>query len=180
MATATHDQQDAARDDDQQAQEPEAETRTDLGTLAAQACDELRAASDAAGVPLELELSPAPVRGDPALLVRAIANLLQNAIEFAPRGSRVGLRTGGTASESWLQIQDEGPGIPDYALPNLFQRFYSLPRPRTGRKSSGLGLCFAREAAELHGGSVALANRADGPGARAELRLPTGPGQGSA
>jgi len=150
----------------------ETDTRTDLGELASQACGELRAAADAASVRLQPDLSPAAVSGDPALLSRAIANLLQNAIEFAPADSRIDLRSGATETEAWLQIRDEGPGIPEYALPNLFRRFFSLPRPRTGRKSSGLGLCFVREAAELHRGSVSLSNRPDRTGALAELRLP--------
>ena len=71
-----------------------------------------------------------------------------------------------------LRVLDEGPGIPDYALPRLFERFYSLPRPDTGRKSSGLGLSFIREVARLHGGSVEVANRQGSAGARAELKLP--------
>jgi two-component system sensor histidine kinase CreC len=70
-----------------------------------------------------------------------------------------------------LQIRDQGPGIPDYALPRLFERFYSLKHSLTGRKGSGLGLCFVREAAELHSGSVTLTNR-QGGGAVAELILP--------
>jgi two-component system sensor histidine kinase CreC len=44
-----------------------------------------------------------------------------------------------------VRILDEGPGIPDYALTKIFDRFYSLARPSTGKRSSGLGLCFARE-----------------------------------
>ena len=70
-----------------------------------------------------------------------------------------------------IEIEDSGPGVPDYALGKVFDRFYSLPRPDTGRKSSGLGLSIAREVARLHGGGLTLANRAEG-GARAELTLP--------
>ncbi|MCY1301896.1 Sensor protein CreC [compost metagenome] len=68
-------------------------------------------------------------------------------------------------------MADHGPGIPDYALPRVFERFYSLPRPQGADKSTGLGLCFAREVAALHHGSVRLANRPGG-GALAELTLP--------
>ncbi|HET6718312.1 MAG TPA: ATP-binding protein, partial [Rhodocyclaceae bacterium] len=62
-------------------------------------------------------------------------------------------------------------GAPDYALPHLFERFYSLPRPATGRKSTGLGLPFVREVAKLHGGEADFANHPDG-GAIARLMLP--------
>jgi two-component system, OmpR family, sensor histidine kinase CreC len=71
-------------------------------------------------------------------------------------------------------VDDEGPGVPDYALERVFDRFYSLPHPATGRKSSGLGLCFVREAAALHRGRASLTNRPDRSGARAVLTLPTG------
>ncbi|RWA55567.1 hypothetical protein AU476_06755 [Cupriavidus sp. UYMSc13B] len=70
-------------------------------------------------------------------------------------------------------VADQGPGIPDYALPRVFERFYSLPRPHGADKSTGLGLCFAREVATLHHGDVTLANRPGG-GALAELTLPAG------
>lgn len=69
-------------------------------------------------------------------------------------------------------ITDEGAGVPDYARDRIFERFYSLPRPHTGHKSSGLGLCFVREIALLHGGSVTLENRPEG-GARAVLEVPS-------
>ncbi|HWI24521.1 MAG TPA: ATP-binding protein, partial [Lysobacter sp.] len=62
-------------------------------------------------------------------------------------------------------------GVPDYALPRVFERFYSLPRPEGGSRSSGLGLCFVAEVAALHGGNVRLGNR-DGGGAVAVLELP--------
>lgn len=51
-----------------------------------------------------------------------------------------------------LLVSDDGPGIPDYAIDRIFERFYSLPRPETGRKSTGLGLPFVKEVMELHGG----------------------------
>jgi two-component system sensor histidine kinase CreC len=63
--------------------------------------------------------------------------------------------------------------VPDYALGRVFERFYSLPRPDGGHRSSGLGLCFVAQVADLHGGSAALDNRPEG-GACATLRLPVG------
>ena len=74
-----------------------------------------------------------------------------------------------------LEITDEGPGIPEFANERIFERFYSLPRPETGQKSSGLGLNFAREVAQLHGGSLVLENLVlenGQSGARARLKLP--------
>ncbi len=113
----------------------------------------------------------AQVRGERCLLVQALTNLLQNAIEFTPEGGVITARMESTDGELRIVIEDGGPGVPDYALGRIFERFYSLPRPDTGRKSTGLGLSFVREIALLHGGEVSVANRAGG-GVRAVLRLP--------
>jgi two-component system sensor histidine kinase CreC len=72
-----------------------------------------------------------------------------------------------------VEVRDQGPGIPDYARERIFERFYSLPRPDGGAKSTGLGLALAREVAKLHGGTVTVENRPDGAsGAMARLVLP--------
>jgi two-component system sensor histidine kinase CreC len=71
-----------------------------------------------------------------------------------------------------LSVADRGPGVPEFALPRVFERFYSLPRP-DGARSSGIGLNFVREVAALHGGEAWLRNR-DGGGAEAGLDLPLG------
>ena len=68
-------------------------------------------------------------------------------------------------------IEDHGPGIPDYARDKVFDKFFSLQRPDSGKKSTGLGLNFVREVAILHNGTVTLENRPD-QGARATLTLP--------
>jgi len=63
---------------------------------------------------------------------------------------------GREGSGSWIQVKDHGPGIPDYARGRVFERFYSLPRPEGGKKSSGLGLTLTQEIAALHGGRVEI------------------------
>ncbi|MDX1550828.1 MAG: ATP-binding protein, partial [Lysobacter spongiicola] len=131
---------------------------------------------EAASVRLESKITGAPVvAGDAFLLRQAIANLVENAIDFAPAGSRVKVElssaTADGEGEVVLEVADEGPGVPDYALPRVFERFFSLPRPRGGSRSSGLGLCFVAEVAALHGGRATLGNR-EGGGAVARLHLP--------
>jgi two-component system sensor histidine kinase CreC len=111
------------------------------------------------------------LRGEKFLLSQAVGNLVQNAIEFSPAGSKVTVNVSVEAALVRVDVEDGGPGIPAYALEKVFDRFYSLPRPDTGRKSSGLGLSIVREIARLHGGEVTLTNRAGG-GARASLALP--------
>lgn len=111
------------------------------------------------------------VRGDKFLLAQAVSNLVQNAIEFTPSGGTVTIRAHQSEGRAFATIEDSGGGIPGYALEKIFDRFYSLPRPETGRKSSGLGLSIVREIARLHGGEITLENRVEG-GARAILSLP--------
>jgi two-component system sensor histidine kinase CreC len=111
------------------------------------------------------------VRGDAFLLHLALSNLVQNAVDFSSEGGaiRISSRREGNLLE--LSIQDEGPGIPSYATSRIFEKFFSLPRPDTGKKSTGLGLNFVQEVAALHQGSVQVENLAQG-GLLARLSLP--------
>ncbi|MBK0002558.1 two-component system sensor histidine kinase CreC [Erwinia sp. S38] len=106
---------------------------------------------------------------DRLLLEQALANLLDNALDFTPPGGNVVLRAENQDSTVAIQIIDSGSGIPAYAEPYIFDRFYSLPRSN-GEKSSGLGLAFVREVARLHQGSITLLNLAEG-GVFASLTL---------
>lgn len=144
-----------------------------LATLAETAVHQLQPSAEARGVKVELTCVERPeVIGEAFMIECALNNLLQNAIDFSPENGAVRMVLNATSKMAELTIEDDGPGVPDYALPRIFERFYSLQRPATGRKSSGLGLCFVHEAAALHGGGIALENRADSAGARAILRLP--------
>ena len=100
--------------------------------------------------------------GERFLMRQAIANLLQNAIEFSPQGETVELTFSRGRDGGEVSVGDRGPGIPDFAKERIFERFYSLERPDTGRKSSGLGLSFVREVVELHGGEVSIEGREGG------------------
>lgn len=102
------------------------------------------------------------VRGDAVLLATALSNLLQNASDFSPMGSKICVSVKKTGKQIVVSIEDNGVGIPEYALEKVFDRFYSLERPDTKRKSSGLGLAIVREIATLHGGEVHIANRSTG------------------
>lgn len=111
------------------------------------------------------------VQGDSFLLHQAISNLLQNAIDFSPDHSQIELRTLANETEISFIIDDYGSGIPDYALDKIFDKFFSLQRPDSGKKSTGLGLNFVKEVAILHHGNIALENRPE-KGVRAILSLP--------
>lgn len=111
------------------------------------------------------------VVGEAFLLRQTLENLLDNAIQFSPPGGRIDIAAQRAAGRIRVEIRDHGPGIPDFALERVFERFFSLPRPANQRKSTGLGLAMAREVAELHGGQVGLDSLPEG-GARAWLELP--------
>lgn len=110
------------------------------------------------------------VYGDIFLLSQALDNLLQNAIDFSAQHSSINV-TAVISEHIKITIEDQGSGIPEYALAKIFDRFYSLARASSGKKSSGLGLCFVKQIAELHGGSIQLENN-QGIGVKASLNLP--------
>ena len=111
------------------------------------------------------------LRGDGVLLRQALVNLLDNALDFSPRGTAVEVRVSREGDAIRFEVADRGPGVPDYARERVFERFYSLPRPDGGSRSSGLGLPFVAQVAELHGGRAELRER-DGGGTVAVLSLP--------
>ncbi|HEX8593246.1 MAG TPA: two-component system sensor histidine kinase CreC [Pseudomonas sp.] len=110
------------------------------------------------------------VFGERFLLRQALANLLDNALDFTPHGGL--LRWSAQRSAAGIQISlfNSAAPIPDYALPRLSERFYSLPRPLSGRKSTGLGLNFVEEVAQLHGGEIHIGNVEGGVLVRLFLR----------
>ncbi|HKX12872.1 MAG TPA: two-component system sensor histidine kinase CreC [bacterium] len=141
-----------------------------LANLIEESLDRFDARLQAKGIAVQARLEPVELSGERFLLEAAIENLLLNAIDFAPRGSSLEISLSESPQQALLTIADRGPGIPDYALGRIFERFYSLPRPETGKKSSGLGLSLVREVARLHGGKIELQNRKEG-GVVARLTL---------
>ncbi|MDR0209159.1 MAG: two-component system sensor histidine kinase CreC [Pseudomonas putida] len=116
-------------------------------------------------VPAELRLLC-----DPFLMRQALANLLDNALDFSPAGGALLFELEHEGERVALSVFNQGEAIPDYAIGRVSERFYSLPRPGSGRKSTGLGLNFVAEVMQLHGGSLAVEN-VEG-GVRVRLWLP--------
>lgn len=116
-------------------------------------------------VPVELRLLC-----DPFLMRLALANLLDNALDFSPAGAALLFELERDGERVALSVFNQGEPIPDYAIGRVSERFYSLPRPGSGRKSTGLGLNFVAEVMQLHGGALAVEN-VEG-GVRVRLWLP--------
>ncbi|MFW5431465.1 MAG: two-component system sensor histidine kinase CreC [Methylophilaceae bacterium] len=111
------------------------------------------------------------IQGDTFLLGQAIYNLLENAVDFSPAGSKISVQLNNAEGHIELSIKDAGAGIPDYAIDKVFDKFYSLPRSNSKTKSTGLGLNFVQEVAKLHDGNIVLRNL-DPHGTAAILTLP--------
>ncbi|MDT6962020.1 ATP-binding protein [Cupriavidus sp. SZY C1] len=146
----------------------------DLTALVLDATDEMWALAKSRGIELRLDLDGDGVslRAVPALLGRAIANLVSNAIKFSPDGApvTVGLRKLGPYMA--IEVTDQGPGIAPEAQARLFRPFSRVHAPSTDAPSgSGLGLVFVKTVAERHGGRVMLRS-APGEGATFSIWLP--------
>lgn len=138
--------------------------------------DEVLAGAGDAAAPRQVRivregLAEAMVEGDRFLLRRALANLVDNAVDFSPDGGAVHVCLESDRGDVLVRVRDQGPGVPDYAREKVFEKFFSLARPGSGRKSTGLGLSFVRQIASLHHGSVTLDNDGGG-GALATFTLP--------
>ncbi|HET9691056.1 MAG TPA: HAMP domain-containing sensor histidine kinase [Acidimicrobiales bacterium] len=129
-----------------------------------------RARRRAHGSPVAVDLDLGSVRGQPALLERAVLNLLDNAVKFSPPGApvEVTLRRG----ERWvLEVRDHGPGIDPVDLPHVFDRFYRASAARQ-LPGSGLGLAIVAQVVAAHGGTVRAIRPPDG-GTLVRVELPT-------
>jgi len=141
------------------------------GLIENEADDWLRQAM-ARDVDLGFELEPASVRGDAFLLREALANLVHNAIEYSPSGARVTIRAGKRNGGAYVEVEDDGPGIPPPERERVMERFYRMPgTPGTG---SGLGLAIVRDIAAGHGAGVEIADGSGGRGVRVALTFPHG------
>lgn len=111
----------------------------------------------------ESQVPGAMVRGNAVLLHEMLANLLDNAIRYTPRGGKVTARLSDTM-HPLIVVEDDGPGIPAEERERVFERFYRLPD--SASDGSGLGLAIVREIARTHGARVWITEGAGGKGAR--------------
>jgi len=114
---------------------------------------------------------PVTVSGDPELLRRAVENVIRNAIRYAPRQSAVEVSLARKNGTAVVDVRDRGPGVPEEALPRLFDAFYRVESDRNRSSGGiGLGLSIARRAIELHKGTIRARNAQ--PGLEVEMELP--------
>jgi two-component system sensor histidine kinase MprB len=155
---------DLAREDERPEAEPEAVPFAELVQRAVE-----RAQRRAMSVRFDVSLAPGRVRAQPALLERAVLNVLDNAAKWSPAGGTVTVTL--TASDAWhLTVTDQGPGIAPQDLPHIFERFYRAPTARS-MPGSGLGLAIVKRVISSHGGTVAISSPPAG-GAKVDIELP--------
>ncbi|HYE91690.1 MAG TPA: ATP-binding protein, partial [Terriglobales bacterium] len=118
---------------------------------------------------LGFELEAVTVEADGFLLREALGNLLHNAVQYVPRGGRVTVRTGaaGVERRPFLEVEDDGPGIPEAERTRVVERFYRVPG--TTGTGSGLGLAIVREIAASHGAALSIGDGAGGRGCRVRI-----------
>lgn len=102
------------------------------------------------------------LQGELFLVEQAFANLLDNALDFINEQGILKITAKQIEQQIEVSFFNQGSMIPDYALSRLCERFYSLPRPKSGRKSTGLGLNFVKEVMILHQGKLIINNCQDG------------------
>lgn len=136
-----------------QAQSPE---RVDLQDLCEVLLEQFLDAATGKGIDLGLEVTPAQVTGHGWLLRELLSNLVDNAIQYTPPGGSVTLRCGlrGSAGLAFLQVEDDGPGVPVAEQAQVLRRFYRLPG--SAGEGTGLGLAIADEIARAHGAALTL------------------------
>jgi signal transduction histidine kinase len=133
--------------------------KADLRTICAEVAEFAAPLALAKGKNIALSGSDAPVwvNGNPEMLSRAIRNLVENAINYAPPGTTVEIVV---ESRGMVRVLDEGPGIKEEERALIFQRFWRRDRRRTG--NAGLGLSIVQRIADTHAATVSVENRPTG------------------
>jgi two-component system phosphate regulon sensor histidine kinase PhoR len=136
---------------------------------------ELTSAIEARGQRLEVTVADdaRAFVSDPAKIHDVLRNLVENAIAYAPTGTRIDLSAARNGDTIVLSVLDQGPGIPSADLARIFERFYRVDKARSRESGgTGLGLSIVKHLVNLLGGEVKASNRPEG-GAVFSVRLPS-------
>jgi len=145
----------------------------DIDAVATDTVSRMKLQAAEAGVTFELTLAGAPVRGDGRRLEQVLANLVDNAVRFAPEGSVVRMATVVRDGRVEVSVQNGGEPIPASELSRVFDRFYQADAARSGGgRHSGLGLAIVHELVQAHEGDVTVQSNAES-GTTFTVRIPT-------
>jgi two-component system, OmpR family, sensor histidine kinase SenX3 len=145
----------------------------DLALIARSAIDECRLSADKRKIDIVIaDETSCYVLGDKSQLHMAISNLIQNAINYSPQSTRVGVAVTSTDDLVEFTVSDQGVGIPDKDLERVFERFYRVDPARSRETGgTGLGLSIVKHVASNHGGDISVWSL-EGQGSTFTLRLP--------
>ena len=145
----------------------------DVDAVIAQAVDRNRVAAEKHGIALiSGGDASAEVYGDFALLVTAVHNLIANAIQYSPDGSRVGIGVSHADGVVEIAVTDQGVGIPESERDRVFERFFRVDAARSRNTGgTGLGLAIVKHVVQNHGGDVRVWSH-PGSGSTFTIRLP--------
>ncbi len=115
---------------------------------------------------------PVWLYADPARLAQVVTNLLNNSAKYTPRGGEITLETRRDDGHAIVRVRDTGIGIPEEALPTLFEMFRQVNHPDTSQGGLGIGLALSKQLVEMHGGSIEAQSAGIGHGAEFVVRLP--------
>ncbi len=135
------------------------------------------------GHSLTLELEPGlpKITADRERLTQVMMNVVSNAIKYTPDGGRITVTAGRDGPKVWLEVADNGIGIPRKDQERIFERFYRVDKARSRESGgTGLGLSIAKEIVDQHQGRISIVDR-EGPGLTIRVELPVeGPSHGKA
>jgi len=152
----------------------------DLRALLRRIGEEVRVTLEAHRLELSLPDHPVLIAGDALRLEQMLQNLLQNAVKYSPEGGPISLRLSHDDTHAAIAVADQGVGIPQSALPQLFQRFFrAADRAQANTAGMGIGLYVVHEIATRHGGMVEVMSK-EGHGSTFTVRLPLAPSGASA
>ena len=147
--------------------------RVDVSALLNTLIDDYRLLADIRGISIVADLPEGMVMpGDKVKMHRAFSNILDNAIKYNVAGGRVEVAGHRSAFQLRIGVNNTGPGVPEVALPRVFEPFYRVEQSRSSKfGGSGLGLAIVKRIVELHGGHVTLESE-EGNWTRVEVSLP--------
>jgi two-component system sensor histidine kinase TctE len=155
---------------DPSAERPFAPQPVDLAELLQRRIPEWLAQADPRRIDLGFELAEARTRAEAELVLEAAGNLIDNALKYCGEGGVVTLRAGVRQGAAFIEVEDDGPGIPAHERPRVFERFHRVKG--TAGAGTGLGLAIVREIANRHGAAIELGPGAADRGTRVAMVFP--------
>jgi two-component system, OmpR family, sensor histidine kinase SenX3 len=148
----------------------------DVAAVALEAVERVHTIASARGISIDVGIVPnVIVYGDAPMLGTAVNNLLMNAINYSPDGTRIAVATRQVGEIVEITVSDQGQGIPKAELQRIFERFYRVDAARSrATGGTGLGLAIVKHICTNHGGEVVVWSE-EGEGSTFTIRLPAAP-----